>query len=70
MKWWVLYSNFIIEYIFFLSNFRGGGWRQGLDTRLVLYCNNNSIIYLKFNIQIRNTKYEILYLDINITILE
>ena len=50
---WVLYPHFLSEDHFFLFKFYEGGVeaRPLLDTRLALYGNNNSIIYLKSNIK-------------------
>ena len=50
---WVSYPNFLGEDLFFLFKFYEVGVevRHLPDTRLALYCNNNSIIYLKSNIQ-------------------
>ena len=50
---WMLYPNFLSEDLFFIFKFYGG-WVEAWplqDTRLTLYGNNNSIIYLKSNNQ-------------------
>ena len=54
LKMWVLYPIFSMNTLSFFSNSTGGGGvkaRHLLDTHLPLYCNNNSVIYLKSNIQ-------------------